>query len=484
MDLVGDEAVEENLVVGEKRVVDCDESENLNVKLKKARVDYGGDMKRVAEIVLVLSAMGKMRGGRNPTDVEKGLMVEAKDKLVEICQFMSPQDVIPKDAIRVVMEDLGLNKSADQRLGFCPHKMSISAKLVLAKRKTEESKKFAAQSGTYTLPIAQEGYGTKADANRPFRTVHKPPALGGFQAASSVVHVPSLASPVVHVPSLASPVHKPPALGGFQAASSVVHAPSLASPVVHVPSLASPVLLNQLHVNKLQSALVSIRSIGTSSGPVSSSSQLPRKEGASFRLDGRLNGTIRPFHVQANASGNHSTFSPQSLAATKVCQGNAALDNTRSANGTTEVSTYKVAVQVTRDQNSKPSVQTVHRKVSHQPTQVTNYQYPSSVFSNPSVIGTNAQKFLHHVVVRETKRRIAQRQRRERERAEKKTETKIVKVIDEDRRLLGQRQRRERERAEKEERLAHRQRQQQEQAEKETGKVNDADICTLQTPGL
>ncbi|KAI3870522.1 hypothetical protein MKX03_022715 [Papaver bracteatum] len=471
MDLVGDEAVvhlevgsEENLVsvVGEKRVVDCDETENLNVKKKKARVDYGGDMKRVAEIVLVLSAMGKMRGGRNPTDVEKGLMVEAKDKLVGICQFMSPQDVIPKDAIRVVMGDLGLNKSADQRLGFCPHKMSISAKLVLAKRKMGESKKFAAQSGTYTLPILQEGYGTKADANRPFRTVHKPPALGGFQVASSVVHVPSLASPVVHVPSPASPV-------------------------VHVPSLASPVSLNQLHVNKLQSALVSIRSIGTSSGPGSSSSQLPRKEGASFRLDGRLNGTIHPFHVQANASRNHSTFSPQSLAATKVCQGNTAPDNTRSANGTTEVSTYKVAVQVTRDQNSKPSVQTVHRKVSHQPTQVTNYQYPSSVFSNHGVIGTNAQKFLHHVVVRETKRRIAQRQRRERERAEKKTETKTVKVIDEDRRLLGQRQRRERERAEKEERLAHRQRQQQrerEQAEKETGKVIDADISTYQTLNL
>ncbi|XP_026448096.1 uncharacterized protein LOC113348512 [Papaver somniferum] len=472
MDLVGDEAVEENLmsVVGEKRVVDCDETENLNARKKKARVDYGGDLKRVAEIVLVLSAMGKTRGGRKPTDVEKGLMVEAKDKLVEICQFMSPQDVIPKDAIRVVMEDLGLNKSADERLGFCPHKMSISTKLVLAKRKMGETKKFAAQSRTYTLPILQEGYGTKADANRPFRTVHKPPALGGFQAASPVVHVPSLASPVVHVPSLASPV---------------VHVPSLASPVVHVPSLASPVSLNQLHVHKLQSALVSIRSIGTSFGPGSSSSQLPRKEGASSRLDGRLNRTIHPFHVQANVPGMNATFSPQSSAVTKLCQGNRAPDNTRSADGTTKLGKYKVAVQVTKDQNSKPSLQPVNGKVSmHQPSHVTNYQYPSSVFSNHSVIGTNAQKFLHHVVVRETKRRIAQRQRRERERAEKATETKIVKVIDEDRRLLGQRQRRERERAEKEERLAHRQRQQQrerEQAEKETGKVIDADICTLQT---
>ncbi|KAI3920506.1 hypothetical protein MKX01_000845 [Papaver californicum] len=447
MDRVRDEAVEplevgseENLVssVGKKRVVDCDETENFNVKTKKARVDYGGDMKRVAEIVLILSSMGKMRGGRNPTDVEKGLMAEAKQKLVEICQFMAPWDVIPKDAIRVVVEDLGLNKSTDQRLGLRPPKMSIAEKFVLAKRKMEESKKFAAQSVTYMSPTSQAGYGTKADANRPFRTVHKPPALKGFQVASSVVNV---------------------------------------------PSLASAVSLNQLHVNKVQSSSVSRGSIGISSGPGCSLSQLPRKVGAPFISDGRLNGSIYPFHVQANASRNHSTFSPQSLAITKVCQGNGASDSTRSANGTTELSTYKVAVQVTRDQNSKPSVQTVHGKVSHQPSQVTNYQYPSSVFSNHTVIGTNVQKFLHHIVVRESKRKLAQRQRRERERAEKEPET--VKVTDEDRRLLGQRRRRERERAKKEERsLAHQQQQQQQQqqqAEKETRKLIDADICTIQT---
>ncbi|KAI3973821.1 hypothetical protein MKX01_030397 [Papaver californicum] len=186
---------------------------------------------------------------------------------------MAPRDVIPKDAIRVVMEDLGLNKSIDQRLGFCPPKMSIAEKFVLAKRKMKQSKKFAGQSGTYTSPMTQAGYGTKADANRPSRTVHKPPALKGFQVASLVVNV---------------------------------------------PSLASAVSLNQLHVNELQSALVSRGLIGTSSGPGCSFSQLPRKVGAPFISDGRLNGSIYPLHVQANASRNHSTFSPQSLAVTKV----------------------------------------------------------------------------------------------------------------------------------------------------------------------
>ncbi|XP_026448097.1 uncharacterized protein LOC113348513 isoform X1 [Papaver somniferum] len=364
MDLVGGgEAVdpskvvgsEENLVsvVGEKRVVvDCDETENFGVK-KKARVDYGGDMKRVAELVLVLSGMGKMRGGRNPTDVEKELMVEAKEKLVEICQFMSPQDVIPKDAIRVVMEDLGLNKSADQRLGFRPSKMSIAEKYVLAKKKMEESQKLVDQSGTFSSPMLKAGYGTKADINRTMHTLHT--------------------------------VHKSPALGGYQAATSVVH----------VPSVTSPASLNQLHVNGVQSASVSRGSIGTSSGPVSSSSHLHRN-GPPIRSDGRPNGSIYPSHVQANASGNHATFSPQSVAVNKVGQGNKGLDHTRNVDGTTEASTYKVALQVTRDQNSKPSVQTVHgNAIMHQPSQVTNYHQPSSVFSNHSDIAKNVQKLLH-----------------------------------------------------------------------------------------
>ncbi|KAI3973819.1 hypothetical protein MKX01_030395 [Papaver californicum] len=365
MDLVGGESLdpskvlgsEENLVsgVGEKRVVDYDETENFSVKKKKARVDYGGEMKRVAELVLVLSAMGKMRGGRNPTDVEKELMVEAKQKLVEICQFMAPRDVIPEDAIRVVVEDLGLNKSADQRLGFRPPKMSIAEKFVLSKRKMEESKKFADQSGTYSSPMSQAGYGTKADVNRTMHTLHT--------------------------------VHKSPALGGFQAATSVVHVPS---------QQASPASLNQLHVNGVQSASVSRGSIGTSFGPVSSSSHLPRKDGPLFRLDGRPNGSMFSSHVQANASGNHTTFSPQSLAVTKVGQGNKAVDHTRSVDGTVEVSRYKVALQVTRDQNSKPSVQTVHGNViMHLPSQVTNYHQPSSVFSNHSDIAKNVQKLLH-----------------------------------------------------------------------------------------
>ncbi|OVA10065.1 Bromo adjacent homology (BAH) domain [Macleaya cordata] len=371
MDSVGFDSVDpsgmgsENLVslVGDKRVGECNDGENLGVK-KKARVDSSGDMKRIAEIVLVLSAMGKMRGGRNPTDVEKGLMAEAREKLTAICEAVSPQDIIPRDAVRVVIEDLGLNKSRDQRLGFRPPKMSIAEKFLLAKRKMEESKKFAAQSTTYSPQVLQTGYGAKAESNRTLlHTANKSPPEKPTPAALSV--------------------------GGFQAVS----------PIVHVSALAST--SNQSPVNEVQSATVSRGLLGPATEINSSSLQLPRMEGGTFRSDGRLNGSIYASHVQANSSGDHlpekaPMFSPQSVVVAKVGQANKAPDHSSKVEGTPEVSTSKVALQMTRDQISKPSViQTAHGNLTvHQPSQATNYLQPSSVFSNHSDIAKNVQKLL------------------------------------------------------------------------------------------
>lgn len=92
-------------------------------------------MRRVAEIVLVLSALGKIRGGRSPTVAEMEMMAEAKAKVAELCAELAPKDVIPRDAVGVVMEDLGLNRVRDQRLGFRPPKLSIADKMLLTKRK-------------------------------------------------------------------------------------------------------------------------------------------------------------------------------------------------------------------------------------------------------------------------------------------------------------------------------------------------------------
>ena len=97
----------------------------------------GQELKRVAEIVLVLSAMARMRGGgKCPTDAEVELMVEARAKLAEACAALAPKDVVGREAIGAVIEDLGLNgKLKDQRLGFRTPKLTIKEKFDNAKRK-------------------------------------------------------------------------------------------------------------------------------------------------------------------------------------------------------------------------------------------------------------------------------------------------------------------------------------------------------------
>ncbi|XP_010534736.1 PREDICTED: PHD finger protein At3g20280-like [Tarenaya hassleriana] len=124
---------------------------------KKLR--FKEEVNRVAEIVLVLSAMGTMRGGKSPTTVELELMLEARSKLAEMCQEFSPKDIVGRDAIGVVIEDLGLNgKLKDQRLGFRAPRLTISEKVSLGKRKMEEAKKYTAMSaGTgYTSHMSQQ----------------------------------------------------------------------------------------------------------------------------------------------------------------------------------------------------------------------------------------------------------------------------------------------------------------------------------------
>ncbi|XP_023645124.1 PHD finger protein At3g20280 isoform X3 [Capsella rubella] len=145
---------------------------------KKPRFDE--EVNRVAEIVLVLSALRKIRGGRNPTELEIELMVEAKSKLVDMCQEFSPKDIIARDAIGAVIEDLGLNaKLKDQRLGFRAPKLTITEKLSLGKRKMEESKKNPVVSTSHTSP------GHSAPANH-VSTAHQWPNSEMKATTSSV----------------------------------------------------------------------------------------------------------------------------------------------------------------------------------------------------------------------------------------------------------------------------------------------------------
>lgn len=97
------------------------------------------EAKRVAEIVLVLSAMLGMRGGgggKGPTEAERRLMAEAREKLVEMCEDLAPKDIVARDAIVGLIEDLGLNgRVKEQKLGFRGQRLSIKEKVELSKRK-------------------------------------------------------------------------------------------------------------------------------------------------------------------------------------------------------------------------------------------------------------------------------------------------------------------------------------------------------------
>ncbi|XP_010252618.1 PREDICTED: uncharacterized protein LOC104594146 [Nelumbo nucifera] len=351
--------------VSEKRLPENDGGSVSDAQLhKKARGASGGDMKRVAEIVLVLSALGKMRGGRSPTAVEKDLMAEAREKLAEMCEAPAPKDILPSNAVRVVIEDLGLNRSRDQRLGFRPPKMSIAEKLLLTKRKMEESKEFAAQSAPYSSPLLQVGFGATTEGR------------------SSLLQAGHRFPPE-------KPTHAPVTAGGFQPASTAVH----------VSPLSSTLSLNQLPVNKMPSTTVS-RGLSTNPLEKDSSLPLPRVEVSHFRLDGRSNGSAYTSQVQANLSGDHSLDKPptfslhaHSAAVAKVGQVNKVPDHTPIK---TEGSTT-VALQAEKDQMCKPSViQTASGNLpsAYQSSLGMNFMQTPSLYTNHGDIARNVQKFL------------------------------------------------------------------------------------------
>ncbi|KAF6144968.1 hypothetical protein GIB67_013319 [Kingdonia uniflora] len=290
------------LGAGVKRKAEEDEIEGDLKGRKKARVsDLSGDeMKRVAEIVMVLSAMREIRGGKDPTEVEEELMGEARVKLVKMCETMKPQDVIPKDAIRVITDDLGLRR--DQRAGHRPPRMSIAEKMQLTKTKMEDSKKFAAQAVAYSSQLPQAGVAAKTESS---------------------ISV----SPATHRFPPDKPSSTNVSTGGFGAVS----------PMVNVSAPVSTSSSNQAFVNEVKSSIAS-RGLQRSPMETNSSSLMPRKEAGHFGLDGRSNG---------------STFATQ----TRGTNGD---QTNKVPHHSHEMRSSQTTIQATRDSNSKPS-QSVHQ---------------------------------------------------------------------------------------------------------------------------
>ncbi|XP_020082967.1 uncharacterized protein LOC109706503 [Ananas comosus] len=180
-----------------------------------------GELKRVAEVVMVLSAMAEMRGGRDPTAAETAMMAEARERLARVCEGVRPKDLFSREAVRVLAEDLGLSRSKDPVMGFRPPKMTIAEKVSLTKRKMEEAKEVAMNSSVYS------SQGTMLHGASRFSLDKTSPlalSAGGFQSPT-VAYSPALAS--------ASASLKQPQINEIHQAvtpEKAVLGPSLASP--------------------------------------------------------------------------------------------------------------------------------------------------------------------------------------------------------------------------------------------------------------
>ncbi|PNY09655.1 PHD finger protein, partial [Trifolium pratense] len=244
---------------------------------KKAKVDVienseSVELKRVAEIVLVLSTMATMRGGKKPSDAEVELMREARNKLAVLCQGIAPKDIVAGEAIGSVIQDLGLNvKVEDQRLGFrSTPKMSIAERYSFAKTKMEESKKFSAPSTTYTSQPLQTNTSGMVDNRVPTNAVRMfVPDKSNHTTISSTVSMVSI----------------PP----------------------HLSAGSSAALQYQSTSNEVRPPMVSGAIPNNHMGRNPSSVALPRVENPQFKVTGGMSGAPYVLQVQANSLANQSS---------------------------------------------------------------------------------------------------------------------------------------------------------------------------------
>ncbi|KDP39202.1 hypothetical protein JCGZ_00959 [Jatropha curcas] len=373
-DNVQSECVVEVASIGEKRPVENGETDELDARSTKKANCGAGELRRVAEIVLVLSTMAGMRGGRSPTEAEVNMMAEARAKLVEICQDLAPKDLVARDAIGTVIEDLGLNwKIKDQRLGFRGSRLSIKEKLSLTKRKMEESKKFTAPSAPYSSQVSQPGFVAMGDTRGPSHSIRM---FSSDKPSNAPLHSGNLptSSTLGHVSAATS------TSGGHQLLATEAR-----------PSTVSAGLPNS-HPGRGSSILAG-----------------PRVEKVQFKSEGS-NGTSYAPQSQANASANVSANQPllnastwslqsHSMSSAKSTPENKVLNhNATKADGTTELGSSHAASQSARDQAFRPFIAQntpANLPSVHQPMQGMKYVQPTPFFNNHNDIAKIVQKLLH-----------------------------------------------------------------------------------------
>ncbi|XP_039791236.1 PHD finger protein At3g20280-like isoform X2 [Panicum virgatum] len=214
---------------------------------KRRRGDEVAGLRRVAEIVMVLAAAGEVRGGREPTAAERALAAEARERLAAAVAegAVRPKDLFPAEAVRAVVEDLGLNRAKDPAaMGFRPPKASIADRLMLTKRKMEEVKEAPVQptvSATQTVVSGMSEFHSLNGASKFGVGVPRNPQVVAVAATAPLTST----SPVILKPPGSSPV-KPVA----NSSATVVHPnkstlDTSARPNVNAVQSSNPLLKNQ-----------------------------------------------------------------------------------------------------------------------------------------------------------------------------------------------------------------------------------------------
>ncbi|KAE8650124.1 hypothetical protein Csa_010729 [Cucumis sativus] len=170
--------VQPALPTSDKRPIEIHDDNQLaepqSRKKPRNACDLGPNLRRVAEIVLVMSTMTALRGGKKPSDAEVGLMAEARAKLVRICEGLPPKDIVGREGISALIEDLGLH-ARDQKLGFRGPRLTIAEKLAQSKKKMEDSKKYGPPPG-YGSHTTQKGSSSSVESRGPLPTVRMFPS--------------------------------------------------------------------------------------------------------------------------------------------------------------------------------------------------------------------------------------------------------------------------------------------------------------------
>ncbi|KAG1327314.1 hypothetical protein COCNU_01G012480 [Cocos nucifera] len=372
---------EKVLLTKRKWIVDVVIMKCLNF-IEFCYMEMTGDLKRVAGIVMMLAAMGEMRGGREPTAAEKALVAEAWEKLVGMCEHVKPKDLFSREAVRVVVDDLGLDRSKDHMMGCRPPKMSIAEKVLLTKRKMEESKEVATHSAVYSSHHFPASFGANVESHGTL-----------FHGASRFVPEKPI---TVALPA-----------GGYQSAS----------PVSHVPTLASAISSSKKpQINETHAAVTPIKSTSNPHQRDSPSLTLPHAEPGCLRLDARLNGPTYQTQAQDKLIDFYiflyvatsaecmphktptSSMQLTSAAVTKVGRAHKLPDHgSVKSEGIHEGNAIQNS-QAIRNQEIRSSAMEVGQgnlRIAHQPPPGLAFVHSPPPFTNHDDIAKNVQKILH-----------------------------------------------------------------------------------------